>query len=105
MALPVQSPMAGHIGAELNALATLAETLISGEYLEVESNFEYEEDGVKITVMPVMLNLREYLFTIEERGDEMSMQLRSTQIPELLISLPAPLLVKFGKPMVLEELC
>mgnify|MGYP001216769594 FL=1 len=97
--------MAGHIGAELNALATLAETLISGEYLEVESNFEYEEDGVKITVMPVMLNLREYLFTIEERGDEMSMQLRSTQIPELLISLPAPLLVKFGKPMVLEELC
>ena len=97
--------MAGHIEAELNALAALAETLISGEYLEVESTFEYEEGGVKVTVMPVMLNLTEYLFTIEERGDEMTMQLRSTQIPELLISLPAPLLVKFGKPVALEEMC
>lgn len=97
--------MAGHVEAELNALTTLAETLISGEYLEVESTFEYEEDGVKVTVMPVIINLTEYLFTIEERGDEMTMQLRSTQIPELMISLPSPLMVKFGKPIALEELC
>jgi len=97
--------MAGHIEAELNALATLAETLISGEYLEVESTFEYEEDGVKVTVMPVVLDLTEYLFTIEERGEEMTIQLRSTQIPELMISLPSPLMVKFGKPVALEELC
>jgi len=105
LALPVQSPMAGHIEAELNALATLAETLISGEYLEVESTFEYEEDGVKVTVMPVVLDLTEYLFTIEESGEEMTIQLRSTQIPELMISLPSPLMVKFGKPVALGELC
>ena len=91
--------MAGHVEAELNALTALAETLISGEYLE------YEEDGVKVTVMPVIINLTEYLFTIEERGGEMTMQLRSTQIPELMISLPSPLMVKFGKPIALEELC
>lgn len=97
--------MAGHIGAELDALRIIAETLISGDYLEVDDTFEFEEKGVKMTVMSVIHNLVEYLFTIEERGNDMTMQLRSTQIPELLISLPAPLVVKFGKPIALEELC
>ena len=74
----------------------LQRPLISGEYLEVESTFEYEEDGVKVTVMPVVLDLTEYLFTIEERGEVMTIQLRSTQIPELMISLPSPVMVKLA---------
>ena len=105
MGLPVQTPMSGHISSELQALKDLAEYLISGEYLEVEETFEYQEKGTKITAMPVYRNLVEYLFTIEETKDTMLLTLRSTQIPELFISLPSPLMVKFGAPQVLEEMC
>ena len=97
--------MSGHISSELQALKDLAEYLISGEYLEVEETFEYEEKGTKITAMPVYRDLVEYLFTIEESKGSMLLTRRSTQIPELFISLPAPLLVKFGAPQVLEEMC
>ena len=105
LGLPVQTPMAGHISSELKALAELADHLISGEYLEVEETFEYNEGGTKVTAMPVYRNLVEYLFTIEETGDSMMLALRSTRIPELFITLPAPLIVKFGAPQVLEEMC
>jgi hypothetical protein len=97
--------MAGHISSELKALAELADHLISGDYLEVEETFEYNEGGTKVTAMPVYRNLVEYLFTIEETSDTMMLAVRSTRIPELFITLPAPLIVKFGAPQVLEEMC
>ena len=97
--------MAGHISSELKALAELADHLISGDYLEVEETFEYNEGGTKVTAMPVYRNLVEYLFTIEETSDTMMLAVRSTRIPELFITLPAPHIVKFGAPQVLEEMC
>lgn len=105
MGLPVQTPMAGHISSELKALAELAEHLISGEYLDIEETFEYNEGGTKVTAMPVYRNLVEYLFTIEETRDSMLLAVRSTKVPELFITLPAPLIVKFGAPQALEEMC
>jgi hypothetical protein len=97
--------MSGHVEAELKVLTQLAQSLISGDDLVIEETFEYERQGVRITVMPVYRKLVEYLFTIEERGDVMTLQLRSTQIPDLFIALPSPLVVQFGAPVTVEELC
>tara|TARA_Y100001937_G_C6882594_1_gene225443 strand:+ start:149 stop:442 length:294 start_codon:yes stop_codon:yes gene_type:complete len=97
--------MSGHVEAELSVLTHLAKSLISGECLEIEETFEYQQGGVKITAMPIYHKLVEYIFTIEERDDVMTLQLRSTQIPELFIALPSPLVVKIGSPIAVEELC
>jgi len=95
----------GHIESELRVLSDLAYHLISGEYLEAEETIEYEDRGTKVTAMPVYRNFVEYLFTIEESENDMKMAIRSTVIPELFIALPSPLVVKFGTPIALEELC
>tara|TARA_X000001036_G_scaffold400282_1_gene404534 strand:+ start:903 stop:1196 length:294 start_codon:yes stop_codon:yes gene_type:complete len=97
--------MSGHVESELKVLMQLAQSLISGECLEIEEAFEYQQGGIKITAMPIYHKLVEYIFTIEERGDVMTLQLRSTQIPELFIALPSPLVVQFGAPVTVEELC
>ena len=102
----MQSPTVDRIESELRVLADLAYRLISGEYLEAEDTIEYEENGTKVTVMPIYLNSLQYLFTIEESKNDMKMTLRSITVPELFIALPSPLVVKFGAPLpILEELC
>ncbi len=101
----MQTPTTSRIEAELRVLSDLAYHLISGEYLEAEETIEYEDDGSKVTVMPVFRNFVEYLFTIEESPGDMKMAIRSTLIPELFIALPSPLVVKFGAPIAMEELC
>ena len=97
--------MVGHLEAELKALNELAEVLISGKYLEIKDSIVYKEGSTKLTAMPVSYNLVEYLFTIEETSTSMFLTVRSTRIPELFISLPAPMVVQFGPPRLMEDLC
>ena len=101
----MQTPVAGHIEAEFRVLSDLANTLISGKYIEIEDTLEYQDGDTKVTVMPVYQKSVEYLFTIEETTNSMKITLRSTRLPELFIALPSPLVVRFGGPEVLEELC
>lgn len=100
------SPMMGHIQLELEALYKLSQELTSGENVELCSSFEIEINGSELTVISFVRNLSEYLLTIEGEGKDMSVILRSTDIPELFIALPAPAVLHIGSaPELVGDLC
>jgi hypothetical protein len=102
--LPVQSPNAGLIQTELDALSEIASTLIAGNPIQISEVTEVESGKVKVTAAMISHNLREYLFSIEEEGDSMRLSLHSMDI-ELMISLPSPLIISFDESMLVGELC
>lgn len=97
----MQSLMASQICDELLEMVALAEKIIAGNELEVSDSFEH--DGIDILV--IFSNLREFLLTIEGVGDNMAINLRSVDIPELTLGLPKPVYVNMGKPLVVEDFC
>ena len=105
MALPVQTVMAGHVESEMRALYALSMHIVSGASFQVEESHEYQEGATKIIAMPIVRGANEYLFTIEETDDDMLIALRSTQIPTLFVSLPAPLMINFHDSPSMEDLC
>jgi len=105
LALPVQTVMAGHVESEMKALYALSMLIVSGASFEIEASHEYQEGSTKIIAMPIVRGANEYLFTIEETGDDMLIALRSTQIPTLFVSLPAPLMINFADSTSMEDLC
>ena len=101
----MQTAIASDIAVELRVLSGLVAHVVSGEYLEVDDTFEYEEGGTKITAMPIQRDSVEYLFTIEETASSLTLAMRSTRMPELFIALPCPLVIKFGVAQVMGDLC
>jgi len=97
--------MAGHVESEMRALYALSMHIVSGASFQVEASHEYQEGGTKIIAMPIVRGANEYLFTIEETDDDMLIALRSTQIPTLFVSLPAPLMINFNDSPSMEDLC
>lgn len=98
--------MMGHIQLELEALYKLSQELTSGKEVELYSSFGIEVNGSDLTVISFVRNLSEYLLTIEGDGDDMSVTLRSTDIPELFIALPAPAVLHIGSmPELVGDLC
>jgi len=97
--------MASHVESEMRALYALSMHIVSGASFEVEESHEYQEGATKIIAMPIVRGANEYLFTIEETDDDMLIALRSTQIPTLFVSLPAPLMINFSDSSPMEDLC
>ena len=97
--------MASHVESEMRALYALSMHIVSGASFEVEESHEYREGATKIIAMPIVRGANEYLFTIEETDDDMLIALRSTQIPTLFVSLPAPLMINFSDSSPMEDLC
>jgi hypothetical protein len=94
--------MTSHLTQEMERLFDLSRTLCEGT--EVMTNESYElEDGT--SVMFVSYDLHEYMLTLEGSGEDLMFSVRSMAIPELFLTLPPPAFVRFGKPIVLEELC
>ncbi len=89
----------------MKALYALSMLIVSGASFEIEASHEYQEGSTKIIAMPIVRGANEYLFTIEETGDDMLIALRSTQIPTLFVSLPAPLMINFADSTSMEDLC
>ena len=97
--------MAGHVESEMRALYALSMHIVSGASFEVEESHEYREGETTITAMPLRRGETEYLFTIEQTGGDMIIAVRSTQIPSLFVSLPAPLMINFNDSASMEDLC
>lgn len=98
--------MMGHIQLELEALYKLSQELTGGKEVELFSSFEMDINGSGLTVVSFVRNLSEYLLTIEGEGENMSVALRSTEIPELFIALPAPAVLHIGStPELVGDLC
>lgn len=98
--------MMGHIQLELEALYKLSQELTSGKEVELHSSFDIEVSGAELTVISFVRNLSEYLLTIEGKGQDMTVTLRSTDIPELFIALPAPAVLHIGStPALVGDLC
>lgn len=101
----MESPGAGHIQAELDALTELAALVIDGQNLSIDDLVEFEEAGTKVTVMTLRHNLRDYMLTIEDSSGEMILALRSMEIDGLHIRLPAPLYVGISQPLAVGGYC
>ena len=97
----MQSLMAGQICAELVDLVSLAERIISGEEIEITESVEV--NGVDVLI--IFSNLKEFILTIESSNEDMSIILRSSIIPDLAITLPTPVYVNLGEPIIMEDLC
>ena len=95
----MESPGAGHIQAELDALTELAALVIDGQNLTVDDLVEFDDKGTKVTVMTLRHNLKDYMLTIEDSSSEMILALRSIEIDGLYIRLPAPLYVGISQPL------
>lgn len=97
----MQSLMAGQICAELVDLVSLAERVISGEEIEITESIEV--NGVDVLI--IFSGLKEFILTIEGSKEDMSIILRSSIIPDLAITLPTPVYVNLGEPVIMEDLC
>ena len=97
----MQSLMAGQICADLVDLVSLAERIISGEEIEITESVEV--NGVDVLI--IFSNLKEFILTIEGSNEDMSIILRSSIIPDLAITLPTPVYVNLGEPIIMEDLC
>ena len=97
----MQSLMAGQICSELVDLVSLAERVISGEEIEITESIEV--NGVDVLI--IFSGLKEFILTIEGSKEDISIILRSSIIPDLAITLPTPVYVNLGKPVILEDLC
>lgn len=97
----MQSLMTGQICDELVDLVSLAERIISGEEIEVSESIEI--NGVDVLI--IFSNLKEFILTIEGSKEDMSIVLRSSIIPELAITLPTPVYVNLGEPVIVGDLC
>ena len=97
----MQSLMTGQICSELVDLVALAERVISGEEIEISESIEI--NGVDVLI--IFSNFKEFILTIEGSKEDMSIILRSSTIPELAITLPTPVYVNLGKPVIMGDLC
>lgn len=97
----MQSFMTGQICSELVDLVALAERVISGEEIEISESIEI--NGVDVLI--IFSNLKEFILTIEGSKEDMNIILRSSIIPELAITLPTPVYVNLGKPVIMGDLC
>lgn len=107
MALLVPStasgPMMAHIQLELEALYKLAQELIVGGPVIFDYSFDMTLDDDDISVIQIHQNNSTYLLTIENSGSDMALALRSTEITDLLITLPSPMYVAVGKTAKMGE--
>jgi hypothetical protein len=107
MALPVPStvsgPMIAHIQLELEALYKLAQELIVGGSVIFDCAFDMTIDDDDISVIQIHRNNGTYLLTIEGSGNNMALALRSTELTDLLITLPSPVYLTVGKTMKIGD--
>ena len=92
---------------ELSALVRMAGEILSGEPLAFDYSLDIDMGDEEITVIHMSKGGTEYLLTIEGSGVHAKVVLRSIEIPELLVSLPAPVYIAVGDELVTPggEIC
>tara|TARA_B110000495_G_C23038994_1_gene621881 strand:- start:3839 stop:4138 length:300 start_codon:yes stop_codon:yes gene_type:complete len=95
--------MIAHIQLELEALYTLAQELTVGGPVIFDCSFDMTIDDDDISIVQIHRNSGTYLLTIEGSGDNMALALRSTEITDLLITLPSPMYLTVGKTMKIGD--
>lgn len=101
----MQSPMVGHVQLELEALYRLAQELVEGNSVDIDYSFDISIDSKDVCVAQIQRGCSTYLLTVEGSGEEMSLVIRSTEIYELLITLPAPAYFSVGEEIEIGDLC
>jgi hypothetical protein len=99
------SPMLGHIQLELEALYKLSQELVNGDAVDVDYSFDMEVDNQEICVIQIQRGCSTYLLTSESSEKGRDLVLRSTEIPELLISLPSPVYFAVAEPAEIGDFC
>jgi hypothetical protein len=97
--------MVGHVQLELEALYRLAQELVAGNSVDIDYSFDISIDSTDICVAQIQRGPSTYLLTVEGSGKEMSLAIRSTEICELLITLPAPTYLSVGEAIEIGDLC
>jgi hypothetical protein len=95
------------IHSELAALCAMSTDLINGKEMRVDYSIDIDMGDEEITVIQIVRDGIEYMMTCEGKGQHAKIVLRSLQVPELLVSLPAPIYMLVGEELLTRggEVC
>jgi hypothetical protein len=97
--------MIGHMQVELEALYKLAQELIVGDPVNIDYSFDLEINGQDVNVVQILRGCSTYLLTSESDEKGLNLVLRSTEIPDLLITLPSPICYSLGNALEIGDFC